>query len=291
LKGRAFADDDPPKAQQNGSARAHRTGREGGDQGQLTPVPATAGVADALGFAVARGITVLDPLVVPPGHDRSILLGQDGANGNAPFTPAPFGFGAGRIDKTLHRAAIDHTSVPLAQAWRRDRALAVGMTQDNLTQWDPASHGVAEIVAALDLQPHPEGGWYRETFRSALKVRRADGAQRDAFTQILFLLGPGEISRWHRVNHADESWCCLAGDPLALLILGSGPEGLQEWRLQPGSAQSLVVPAGVWQAARALGRWSLMTCAVAPGFDFADFQLLSELSAAEHPPAALPEYR
>ena len=78
------------------------------------------------------------------------------------------------------------------------------MTQDNLTQWDPASHGVAEIVAALDLQPHPEGGWYRETFRSALKVRRADGAQRDAFTQILFLLGPGEISRWHRVNHADE---------------------------------------------------------------------------------------
>jgi len=165
------------------------------------------------------------------------------------------------------------------------------MTQDNLTQWDPASHGVAEIVAALDLQPHPEGGWYRETFRSALKVRRADGAQRDAFTQILFLLGPGEISRWHRVHHADESWCCLAGDPLALLMLGSGPEGLQEWRLQPGSAQSLVVPAGVWQAARALGRWSLMTCAVAPGFDFADFQLLSELSAAEHPPAALPEYR
>ena len=54
--------------------------------------------------------------------------------GMPPFTPAPFGFGAGRIDETLHRAAIDHTSVPLAQAWRRDRALAVDMTQDNLTR-------------------------------------------------------------------------------------------------------------------------------------------------------------
>ena len=169
--------------------------------------------------------------------------------------------------------------------------MTVGMTHDNLTQWDPASHGVAEVVAALDLQPHPEGGWYRETFRSALKVRRADGAERDAFTQILFLLGPGEISRWHRVNHADESWCCLAGDPLMLLTLGPGSEGLQEWRLPAGSAQSLVVPAGAWQAARGLGRWSLMTCVVAPGFDFADFQMLSELAAAEHPPAALPEYR
>ncbi|WP_415398879.1 cupin domain-containing protein [Synechococcus sp. W4D4] len=165
------------------------------------------------------------------------------------------------------------------------------MTQDNLAQWDLERHSVAEIVAALDLQPHPEGGWYRETFRSGLKVRRADGAQRDAFTQILFLLGPGEISRWHRVNHADESWCCLAGDPLALLMVGPAPEGLQEWRLLPGSAQTVVVPAGVWQAARGLGRWSLMVCAVAPGFDFDDFQMLSELSPSEHPAAALAEYR
>jgi len=164
-----------------------------------------------------------------------------------------------------------------------------GMTQDNLGPWDPERHSVAEIVAALDLQPHPEGGWYRETFRSALKVRRADGVQRDALTQILFLLGPGEISRWHRVNHADESWCCLAGDPLALLLVMDGQ--LQEHCLLPASAETVVVPAGVWQAARASGRWSLMVCAVAPGFDFYDFQMLSELSEAEHPPAALVEYR
>ena len=123
-------------------------------------------------------------------------------------------------------------------------------------------------------------------------IHYGSGALSDVYAAVCErVLGPGEISRWHRVHHADESWCCLAGDPLALLMLGSGPEGLQEWRLQPRSAQSLIVPAGVWQAARALGRWSLMTCAVAPGFDFADFQLLSELSAAEHPPAALPEYR
>ena len=118
LKGLALSDDHPPESQQNGRSGAHRTGREGGDQGQLTPVAAPPGVADALGFTMAGGIPVLDPLVVSTGDDRSILLGQDGADGNSPFAPAPFGFGPGRIDQTLHRAAIDRTSVPLAQAWQ-----------------------------------------------------------------------------------------------------------------------------------------------------------------------------
>jgi predicted cupin superfamily sugar epimerase len=126
------------------------------------------------------------------------------------------------------------------------------------------------IIAALGLQPHPEGGWYRETFRAS-----ADGG-RSAVTAIHFLLEAGQCSHWHRVD-ADEIWCWHAGAPLRLGV-APGDEGPAVWQLLggdvlAGQAVQAVVPAGAWQAARADGGWALVSCIVAPGFDFAGFEL------------------
>lgn len=125
-----------------------------------------------------------------------------------------------------------------------------------------------DIIAALGLAPHPEGGWYRETFR-------ADGDGRSAVTAIYFLLKAGEASHWHRVD-ADELWCWHAGSPL---LLGIAPvDGPADWHclgpdILAGAAPQLVVPAGQWQAARADAGWALVSCIVAPGFEFAGFTL------------------
>lgn len=162
---------------------------------------------------------------------------------------------------------------------------------------------LAALVAQLRLQPHPEGGWYREVHRSALSVQRADGASREALTLIWFLLGAQEISRWHRVIGADETWHHAGGDPLELWILppaGGVAQRLLLGPLNPGASSDAldeeqaaqpvhVVPAGWWQAARCQGAWTLVTCCVAPGFDFQDFQLLCHQPAADHPPGALSE--
>ena len=125
----------------------------------------------------------------------------------------------------------------------------------------------AEIVAEYSLAPHPEGGWFRETFRAS-----ASPGERPASTSILFLLGAGENSHWHRVD-ADEHWLFHAGDPLALQIVTAdgGIDALIG--NDPGLSPQAVVPAGAWQAARSTGRWSLVGCVVAPGFDFAGFEL------------------
>lgn len=160
------------------------------------------------------------------------------------------------------------------------------------------------IEALIDhyrLEPHPEGGWYRELHRSAATVSRADGQPRSALTAILFLLPQGEISRWHRVSGADESWHHAGGDPLELFCLP--PEGgqLRRHRLstfspplasqaEPTVSQLAVVPADWWQAARSLGAWTLVSCCVGPGFDFADFTLLRDLPSAQHPGGALSEF-
>jgi uncharacterized protein len=126
------------------------------------------------------------------------------------------------------------------------------------------------IIAALGLQPHPEGGWYRETFRAAV----AGG--RSAVTAIHFLLDAGQQSHWHRVD-ADEIWCWHAGSPLALGI-ASADGGPAVWQtlggdVLAGEAVQAVVPTGAWQAARAATGWTLVSCVVAPGFDFAGFEL------------------
>ena len=133
----------------------------------------------------------------------------------------------------------------------------------------------------LDLQPHPEGGWYRETWRSPVSFT-PDGypGQRATATAIYFLLRPGEQSRWHVVRSA-ELWLWHSGGPLTLRLGGQGeqPEAVSEIVLgadvEAGQRPQVVIPGGVWQAAvPASEREVLVSCVVAPGFDFADFTLM-----------------
>jgi len=127
-----------------------------------------------------------------------------------------------------------------------------------------------DVIALLDLQPHPEGGHYRETFRDAATVAHG----RAASTAIYFLLRAGEISRWHRVDAA-EAWHWHAGAPLALAI--SDAAGRTTVRLgadlSTGERPQAIVAAGAWQQATSLGAWTLVGCTVAPGFVFSGFEL------------------
>lgn len=137
-----------------------------------------------------------------------------------------------------------------------------------------------ELIALLGLGPHPEGGFYREVFRSASRVTTADtrGA-RSALTTIYFLLRESTHSRWHQVD-SDEVWHFYEGDPLELLELDTAGQSLVRHRLGPadGTGQLPVhtIPAGAWQAARPLGAYTLVGCTVGPGFDFADFHMLAD---------------
>ena len=123
-----------------------------------------------------------------------------------------------------------------------------------------------EIIALLDLKPHPEGGWFRETFRDP---RAVEG--RSVGTAIYFLLKADERSHWHRVDVA-EIWHWHAGGPLRLRIEGQGDLVLGA-DLAAGQRPQGVVPAGAWQAAEPMGDWVLVGCTVSPGFDFAGFEL------------------
>ena len=138
----------------------------------------------------------------------------------------------------------------------------------------------AELVATLDLRPHPEGGFYREIFRSTAQVTPADGrGPRAALTTIYFLLAEGAVSRWHRVT-SDEVWHLYEGGPLELLEFGASGGALVRHQLGPvGSgtgAPVCTIRAGMWQAARPLADYALVGCTVGPGFDFADFRLLAD---------------
>jgi uncharacterized protein len=129
----------------------------------------------------------------------------------------------------------------------------------------------ADVIRLLDLKPHPEGGHFRETFRDGRKV---DGA-RAASTAIYFLLARGERSHWHRVD-ATELWHWHAGAPLKLEIAatsGSRETLTLGGDLGAGQRPQAVLPAHAWQAAQSLGEWSLVGCTVAPGFEFAKFEL------------------
>ncbi|CAN5383600.1 cupin domain-containing protein [soil metagenome] len=130
----------------------------------------------------------------------------------------------------------------------------------------------AEVIALLNLSPHPEGGHYRETFRDP---REVDG--RSVGTAIYFLLAEGEASRWHHVDAA-ELWHYYDGAPLALRIADDRGERVVTLGpdLTRGERPQGVVPADAWQAARSLGAWTLVGCTVAPGFDFAAFELAPE---------------
>lgn len=130
---------------------------------------------------------------------------------------------------------------------------------------------VERLVATLGMGPHPEGGWYKETFRD----RPADGG-RGALTQIFYLLAEGQESAWHRVTDATEIWHHYAGAPLALSMSADGV-GVTELILGPdvlaGQSPNGVVPPGCWQGARPLGAWSLCGCTVAPAFEFSGFEM------------------
>jgi predicted cupin superfamily sugar epimerase len=128
----------------------------------------------------------------------------------------------------------------------------------------------ADIIARLELKPHPEGGHYRETFRDSR--RDADG--RSVSTAIYFLLARGERSHWHRID-AVEVWHYYAGSALTLQIADDADT--RTVRLGPdlaaGEVPQAIVPAQAWQAAESTGEWTLVGCTVAPGFDFATFKL------------------
>jgi uncharacterized protein len=132
------------------------------------------------------------------------------------------------------------------------------------------SFTAADVVAILGLQPHPEGGSYRETFRDPARI---DG--RSVSTAIYFLLEAGVVSRWHRVD-AVETWHWYAGAPLDLRIAATavtyhvvqlGPD------LASGARPQAIVPHGHWQQAESSGAWTLVGCTVAPGFTFTGFEL------------------
>lgn len=161
-----------------------------------------------------------------------------------------------------------------------------------------------QLIAQLRLQPHPEGGWYREVFRSAEQVAPQDGRPaRSALTSIYFLLEAAQHSRWHRVL-SDEVWVYLEGAPLDLWVWDAASKQARCARLGPVSAEDAVtvppssqpqhvVAAGLWQAARPKpglpDGFTLVACMVGPGFDFADFQMMrpdgpeARLISSEHP--------
>jgi predicted cupin superfamily sugar epimerase len=125
------------------------------------------------------------------------------------------------------------------------------------------------VIHQLGLQPHPEGGWYRETWRA-----QADGGARSGGTAIHYLLKRHQRSHWHRVD-ATELWLYQAGGPLRLRIVYDGH--IVERRLGPdilaGELLQVIIPPGAWQAADTQAAWALAACVVVPGFEFANFEL------------------
>jgi predicted cupin superfamily sugar epimerase len=131
----------------------------------------------------------------------------------------------------------------------------------------------ADLIAQLGLEPHPEGGHYREIFRDAQV-----GLQRGALTLIDYLLAEGEQSRWHRLD-AVEVWHYAGGAPLALRLWAPGGVLLEHrlgGALEAGETPRVVVPVGTWQSAVSRGEWTLVSCAVAPAFEFAGLELAPE---------------
>jgi predicted cupin superfamily sugar epimerase len=137
---------------------------------------------------------------------------------------------------------------------------------------DKINHlSAGQIVRLLDLNPHPEGGYYRETWRDPL----TDANGRALSTLIYFLLDVGDVSAWHRVDAA-EVWHYYAGAPLVLTMSPNGHDASSSYlgpQFAAGQRPQIVVPAGHWQTATSLGEWTLVGCTVAPGFEFSGFEL------------------
>jgi uncharacterized protein len=129
-----------------------------------------------------------------------------------------------------------------------------------------------QLIDTLLLAPHPEGGWYRQIFKSEERVTRlSDGAERAAFSTIYFLLAEGTYSAWHRVL-SDEAWQFFEGDPIEVLTRAQESDEPSVMRLDTDQRVH-VVRAREWQAARTLGAYTLVGCSVGPGFEFDDFEM------------------
>lgn len=136
----------------------------------------------------------------------------------------------------------------------------------------------AELIAELRLEPHIEGGHYRRFHTAA-----APHGVRPALSAIHYLLGAGEVGAWHAID-AEEAWHYVEGDPLELLIYHPAERRLERHRLgalAQGALPVCVVPAHAWQASRPLGAYTLVTCTVAPAFEFGGFRLLTDEAFAE----------
>lgn len=140
-----------------------------------------------------------------------------------------------------------------------------------MRRMDPAA-SAEEIIRRLGLEPHPEGGFFRETFRDPLVLEGG----RAASTAIHYLLPAGAVSAWHRVLDASEVWHFYAGAPLELRLSEDG-SAARTLRLgvnfEAGELPQIVVPSGCWQSAKSLGDWTLVGCTVAPGFEFSAFEM------------------
>jgi predicted cupin superfamily sugar epimerase len=135
----------------------------------------------------------------------------------------------------------------------------------------PVSDTAAALIAQLGLEPHPEGGHYRETYRD-----RPSGGGRARASLIHYLLQAGEVSHWHRVNDADEIWLFQAGSPLELTLSPDGEickDHILGVDVANGEQPQILVSQGVWQAARSRGLYTLVACLVTPAFDFAEFEM------------------
>ena len=126
------------------------------------------------------------------------------------------------------------------------------------------------IIQTLDLAPHPEGGWYKETWRA-----EASAGQRAAGTAIYYLLEADQFSHWHRID-STEIWHWYAGAPLSMTVSPNGHDA-QSIHLGPeiaiGQRPQYIIPPEWWQTATSLGHWSLMGCTVSPGFEFSGFEM------------------
>ncbi|MFM8749015.1 cupin domain-containing protein [Rhabdaerophilum sp.] len=137
-----------------------------------------------------------------------------------------------------------------------------------------SSLSAREIIRLLGLQPHPEGGHFRETFREP----ETDAAGRSVGTAIYYLLEAGEASEWHRCD-ASELWHYYAGAPMVITISPNGHDAAAHHlgpNLATGQRPQILVPKNHWQSATSLGAWTLVGCTVSPGFEFAGFEMAPE---------------
>lgn len=135
---------------------------------------------------------------------------------------------------------------------------------------------IKNIIRQLNLNPHPEGGYFRETYRSKQTVNVAGEMMRSAGTGIYFLLKEGDISDWHRVQ-SDELWHFYRGDDLVLEVIDQNKK-FRQLKLGGGFSDDTefqhLVPQNCWQRAYSTGRYSLVGCMVSPGFEFEDFEMI-----------------